>query len=107
MAELNSWSLKDFRDANGKMKLTPKQKFINSKTGEEFEASSCVFLHPTKKDEQGRPLAVFVGFAKSLGELTKAEIKADADNLQVVYSAENDRYYLCHYGDSSWEDVDF
>lgn len=107
MANLNSWSLREFRDAFGKMKLTPKQKFINSQTGEEFEASSCVFLHPTKKDAQGRQLATFVGFAQSLGEMTKEEIKKDADNLQVVFSEDTGHYYLCHYGDSSWEDVDF
>jgi hypothetical protein len=107
MANLNSWSLREFRNAFGKMKVTPKQEFVNSKTGEKFMASSCVFLHPTKKDDQGRQLATFVGFAQSLGEMTPAEIAQDVDNLQVVFNEENQHYYLCHYGDSSWMDVDF
>ena len=102
---VNSWSLLAFAKSHGTMKVTAPMTHVNSQTGEEFTATSCAFIHPSEKDEQGRPKACFVGFSRNLGELSPAEIASRKDELQVV-ELENGRYTLCEAGNSSWAEVD-
>ena len=87
------------------MKVTSPMTHINSNDGTEFTARSCAFIHPTEKDDQGRPAVCFVGFSRNLGELTPQEISARKDDLQVV-ELDNGRYTLCEMGNSSWAGVD-
>lgn len=96
-----------FARANGRMKVMPPSEHVNSKTGEKFTSSSCAFLHPVKKDAQGRQLATFVAFSQNLGELTPAEISAMKEELQVVQN-ENGSLILCKVGEAgeAWADVD-
>ena len=99
----NSWTLTAFAKSHGRMKVTQPATYTNSKTGENFTARSCAFIHPTEKDEQGRQAVCFVGFARKLGELSPAEIVERQDELQVVQTNE-DKYILCETG-SGWDDV--
>ena len=99
----NSWSLITFAKAHGEMKVTKPAQYVNSQTGEEFTARSCAFIHPTEKDEQGRPTVCFVGFSRNLGELDASEIAARKDDLQVV-ELENGKYSLCEAG-AGWDAV--
>ena len=100
---VNSWSLLAFARSHGQMKVTSPMTHVNSETGEEFTATSCAFIHPTEKDEQGRAAICFVGFSRNLGELTAAQIAARQNELQVVEQA-NGRYVLCEQG-SGWDEV--
>lgn len=108
---IKGWSLREFRDAFGKMSIgTSSRNVVNEETGEITKESfpSCCFTHPTT---QAR---TFVGFGTSIGVLTAAEIKADVDNLRVVsrYSQTSVNedgspkvvYSLCK---GKWEDIDF
>lgn len=101
---VNSWSLLAFAKAHGQMKVTAPMTHVNSETGEEFTATSCAFVHPTEKDDQGRAAVCFVGFSRNLGELSAKEIASKQDELQVV-EMQNGRYVLCEQSNSSWEDV--
>lgn len=102
---VNSWSLMAFAQSHGRMKVTAPMTHVNSQTGEEFTASSCAFVHPTEKDEQGRASVCFVGFSRNLGELSPAEIAARKDTLQVV-ELDNGHYTLCEAGEPAWKEVD-
>jgi hypothetical protein len=101
---VNSWSLLAFAKSHGQMKVTAPMTHVNSETGEEFTATSCAFVHPTEKDDQGRAAVCFVGFSRNLGELSAKEIASKQNELQVV-EMQNGRYVLCEQGNSSWEDV--
>ena len=83
---VQSWSLLDFAKTHGKMKRVPSSSHINSETGEEeLSAAYCVFVHPTNKDEQGKPvITAIVAFSSELGELTAKEIGEQKDDLIVV-----------------------
>ena len=81
---VESWTLLEFAKSHGQMKLTKPYTHINPKTGETFEARSCAFVHPTKKDEHGKALVTIVEFASSLGELSANEISSQRDELAVV-----------------------
>ena len=78
---VNSWSLLAFAKAHGQMKVTAPMTHVNSETGEEFTATSCAFVHPTEKDDQGRAAVCFVGFSRNLGELSAKEIASKQDDL--------------------------
>lgn len=95
MAIVESCSLIQFAKAHGKMKVAP---FINKETGEHFK--SCVFIDPN--DENNKTLC---SFSSNLGELSPAEIKAQAADLQVV-TLDSGTHKLCAKGDSAWEDVE-
>lgn len=91
----NSWSLREFRNSHGKMKVTGEM--TNSETGEVFR--SCAFVEGSK--------VTLVGFSSNLGELTPAQIKRQVDDLQVV-ELESGNFKLCKKGNfDTWEDVDF
>lgn len=81
---VKTWSLLDFARAHGKMKLVPPSKHIDSRTGEEFIAPCCAFVHPIKKDKEGRPKVTFIGISSELRELTAKEIGEQKDDLVVV-----------------------
>ena len=102
---MESYSLFAFSKEHGKMKVTNPQQYINSQTGEEFTSWQVAFLHPVAKDTQGRPLATFVHFAKKLGKLTAAEIKARQHSLQICKDQKG-KWVLCNKGSDSWEDVE-
>lgn len=95
MAIVESCSLIQFAKAHGRMKIAP---FVNKETGEHFK--SCVFIDP--KDENNKTLC---SFSSNLGELSPAEIKAQAADLQVV-TLDSGTHKLCAKGDSAWEDVE-
>ncbi len=101
---VNSWSLMTFAKSHGRMKVVPASEHINSQTGESFTSSSCAFIHPTEKDEQGRAKVCFVAFSSKLGELTPAEISAQKDELQVA-QLKSGSYILCRTGEG-WAEVD-
>ncbi len=63
----------DFAKRYGKMKVT--KELINPHTGEKFK--SCAFI-----DAEGK--VTLVGFSKTIGELTPAQISEQKNNLQVV-----------------------
>lgn len=89
-----SWSLREFRAKYDKMKITAPM--TNSETGEVF--TSTAFIKDGK--------VTLVGFSSKLGELSAKQIKARADELQVV-QLKSDNYKLCKRGDfDNWEDVD-
>lgn len=90
----NSWSLRDFRNSRGKMKIAGP--FVNPETGEAFK--STAFVAPDGN-------VTLVGFSSNLGELSAAQIKSMADELQVV-ELESGNYKLCKRGTDTWEDVD-
>lgn len=90
----NSWSLSEFKNAFGKMKITAP--LVNSNTGETFK--SCAFV-----DDSGN--VTLVGFSSNLGELSAAEIKSRKNELQVV-RLNSGTYKLCAKGTDTWEDVD-
>ncbi len=90
---IESWSLLEFAKENGKMKVTAPMTYVNTKTGEKFVRRACAFIHPTKKDEKGKPLFIFVNFSSHLGELTPQEISDRKDEL-VVVKYENGTYAL-------------
>ena len=94
---VNSWSLLDFARAHGKMKRVPSSSRINSETGEkEHSAAYCVFVHPTNKDEQGKPvITAIVAFSSGLGELSVDEIVQQKSDLMVVKYTSGD-YALRH-----------
>lgn len=98
---INSWTLVEFRNEFGKMKIT--DEFTNSVTGERFR--SCAFEDPATKK------ITLVGFSSNLGELKKEEIIARHKELQVVelppVRDDMRNFKLCARGNSSWEDVDF
>ena len=100
----NSWSLHAFAKSHGRMKVVPSATHINGITGEEFTSSSCAFVHPTEKDEQGRAKVCFVAFSSKLGELSAKEIAARQNELQVV-ELNSGNYTLCAVG-SGWDDVE-
>lgn len=100
---VNSWSLLAFAKTHGQMKVTAPMTHVNSETGEEFTASSCAFIHPTEKDDQGRAKICFVGFSRNLGELSATQIAARQNDLQIVEQA-NGRYVLCEQG-GGWDEV--
>lgn len=91
----NSWSLREFRNLKGKMKLAGP--FINPENGEPFMSTAFV-------DPNGA--VTLVGFSSNLGELSAAQIKERVNELQVV-ELESGNYKLCKRGTDSWEDVDF
>ena len=104
-----SWSFINFAKTHGKPMLTQPRVFVNSQTGETFVARSVAFEHPTETetlaDGSVRNKVCFVGFSRNLGELTAAEISAQAADLNVV-EYENGNYGLCKRGSSAWEDID-
>ena len=81
---IESWSLLEFAKENGAMKVTAPMTHVNTKTGEEFLKRKCAFIHPTKKDDQGKPFVIFVDFSPEIGELTPNEISAQQNDLIVV-----------------------
>ncbi len=105
----NSWSLKSFFQAHGKMKIANMR---NSETGEAYKC--LAFENPTSG------ALCFVSFSSNLGELTGSEIASMKDDLQVcelnvsddVLAARQaagrqlESYSLCKKGTGSWEDVD-
>jgi hypothetical protein len=106
---INSWSLKSFFQAHGKMKIA------NMKNSESGEAYKCLaFENPTSG------ALCFVSFSSNLGELTGSEIASMKDDLQVCELSVDDdvaarraeaghqaeSYCLCKKGTGSWEDVD-
>lgn len=101
----NSWGLLAFAQSHGRMKVVPPSEHVNKETGEVFTSGSVAFVHPTQKDEQGRPAVTFVAFSSKLGELSPAEIAAQKDELQVVELASGN-YCLCAVGSNGWADVD-
>lgn len=94
---VQSWSLLDFAKTHGKMKRIPSSSHINSETGEEeLSAAYCIFVHPTNKDEQGKPvITAIVAFSSELGELSVDEIVQQKSDLMVVKYASGD-YALIH-----------
>ena len=102
----NSWSFMEFARTHGRPKLTQPSTHVNSTTGEEFTSRSVAFVHPTKKDEQGRNAVTFVSFSSKLGELSASDIALKANELQVVELAESGNFTLCALGNGSWEDID-
>lgn len=90
----NSWSLSEFKNAFGKMKITAP--LVNSNTGETFKA--CAFVNNAGN-------VTLVGFSSNLGELSAEEIKSRKDELQVV-KLSSGTYKLCTKGAGTWEDVD-
>lgn len=90
----NSWSLSEFKNAFGRMKVTAP--LVNSNTGETFK--SCAFVDPMGN-------VTLVGFSSNLGELTPEEIKTRKNELQVV-KLSSGTYKLCAKGTDTWEDVD-
>lgn len=97
----NSWSLPEFKNLKGKMKVTPT--LTNSETGEHFK--TCAFVDGTK--------VTLVGFGSGLSDIfdqkksefeLAEEIAAQKDSLQVV-ELESGKYKLCKKGESSWADV--
>lgn len=96
---VESVSLRDFRDAHGRMQVGAFE-HTDTDTGEIRKFKSCVFTDPTTKAR------TFVGFAHKLGELPPSEIAARVDQLQVV-TLESGSHVLCNKGANSWEDVNF
>lgn len=90
----NSWTLKNFALAHGKMQVGS---FVNGTTGEAFR--SCIFTDPSDNSR------CFVAFSSKLGELTPREIAEQKDNLQVV-ELESGNFSLCKQGANAWEDVE-
>lgn len=107
MANLVSYALVAFARENGKMKVVPRRKYVNSQTGEEFESSCCAFEHPTKKDpkQPERALLTFVWFSKNLGQLSAKEIAEKQKELQIIKSSKTDAWILCSVGADAWEEV--
>lgn len=66
------WDLLEFASLYGKMKVAP---FENKNTGENFK--SCIFVDKNEK-------VVLVGFSKSLGERTPAQIVQEKHILRVA-----------------------
>ena len=121
----NSWTLIEFAKIHGKPKRT--SPMVNSVTGEEFR--SIAFQ---KKDSEGNVIhSVMVNFSSNLGELTKEEISARKNSLQVVElnvdaetlkrrqeklaklretdpnaTVQMESYKLCEIGEDAWEDID-
>lgn len=91
----NSWSLRDFRNSHGTMKMAGP--FTNPDTGEQF--MSTAFVSPSGA-------VTLVGFSSNLGELSPAQIKRQVDDLQVV-ELESGNYKLCKRGTDTWETIDF
>lgn len=92
-----SWSFMAFARMMGKPKYA--KGLTNSKTGEKFNAISMV------DPNNDRDVKCFVHFSSKLGELTKEEIAARKNELQVV-ELNSGSYVLCNYGNSPWEDID-
>lgn len=95
----NSWSLASFAKEFGK--CVSMAHFVNKSTGEEFD--SLAFKQC--KDDKDSTL---VGFGKSLGKLTKAEIANQFHDLQVVELNASDgkrHFKLCLKGQTTWEDL--
>lgn len=91
----NSWSLRDFRNSHGVMKMAGP--FVNPETGEVFK--STAFVSPSGN-------ITLVGFSSNLGELSPAQIKSQVDDLQVV-ELESGKFKLCKKGADTWETIDF
>lgn len=99
----NSWSLVEFKNIYGNMKVT--NDFTNGETGETFK--SCAFVDPTTNK------VTLVGFSGNLTSLdldkSPAEIARDIASqkadLQVV-KLESGRYKLCKKGSNNWASVE-
>ena len=121
----NSWTLIEFARIHGRPKLTTPM--VNSVTGEEFKS-----VNFQKKNSEGKIIhSVMVNFSSNLGELTKEEIAARKDSLQVIElnvdaetlkrrqeklaklketdpnaTVQMESYKLCEIGEDAWEDID-
>ena len=106
---INSWSFKQFFMENGKkIQRVP---CTNRETNESF---SMIAIGATEDSRK------FVGFSKSLGELSNAEINSMKNDLKVVElkvesevaalrkekGQQVETYRLCRQGESTWEDVE-
>ena len=112
---LNSWSFISFAQEFGKPKMAP---FTNGKTGEEFLCP--VFLHKTKRNAKGQPLATLVSVANKLGKVDKNYIAQHYQELQIIQlpvdaqklqerakaGKQLETYVLCSVGASTWEDIE-
>lgn len=97
----NSWSFMAFARMKGRAQLAT---LTNSETNEQFKA--VAFTDETNPDSKTNK--VFVGFSRSLGELSASEISARKNDLQVVecLNEKGDTIYrLCNKGENSWEDI--
>ena len=92
-----SWSFMAFARMMGKPRYAAGLE--NKATHEKFNAIAMV------DPNNDRDVKCFVHFSSKLGELTKEEVAARKDNLQVV-ELNSGSYVLCNYGNSSWEDID-
>lgn len=89
--QLVSWSLSDFINEFGKMKVG---EFINRETGDNFQ--SCVFT-------KGH-IRTYVAFSSKLGVLTSEEISKMKEQL-IVVQLPSGRYSLTKVKKSTLKDV--
>ena len=92
-----SWNLLEFVKKFGNMKLVPSSTRINKDTGKEtFYPAYCVCVHPTEKNEQGKPkITAVITFSPELGELSATEIVEQKNDL-IIVKYESGDYALRH-----------
>lgn len=93
----NSWSFMAFARMMGKPKYA--KDMTNRETGEKF--TSIAFMNPDDPTQ----VRCFANFSSNLGVLSKEELAAQKDNLQVV-ELESGTYKICKQGENNWEDID-
>lgn len=98
----DSWTLVAFRNAFGKMQVSPE--LTNGETGEKFK--TCSFTNNEGK-------VTLVNFSSNLTSIDTnkspeeiaRQIASQKDDLQVV-QLESDTYKLCKKGASNWTEVE-
>ena len=88
----DSWPLKDFARAHGKMSVCTVKATKGPNAGQDFR--TCRFAG---KPENGVGMA-FCAFSEKLGVKSASEIAAMADELQVVQLQESGNFMLCKAG---------
>lgn len=92
----DSWSLKDFARAHGKMSVCTVKATKGPNTGQDFR--TCRFAGKPATETTPAVGMAFCAFSEKLGIKTAAEIAAMADELQVVQLQESGNFMLCHAG---------
>ncbi len=89
---VNSWSLIDFANSHGSLRVGTCTVHEGERAGETFPALRFTAPNGTR---------TFVSFSSNLGVLTPKEISERAESLQVV-ELQSGSYKLCNQGSDNW-----